>query len=124
MTGRTVKSGHALLGTMAFLVLAMLLWLASFAVLSSDLRTATSFVKDDEFDTGPLRAMSWGLTLLETGTPKETPFSCLVDVSKDRSFVITYQQLAANDYTVSVRPATSSDQWLSAAPTTFSTGKK
>ncbi len=120
MRRRAGNSGHALLGTMAFVVLMMLLWMASFAQLSGYTRVEKASYLRDAQATGPVEAMAWGLELLQTGLPPSNPYSCRMTASTGRSFVIAYTETAALKYTVTVRPALESDSELPAAPDRFS----
>ena len=123
MTRPHSPSGHILLSTMAFLVLAMILWLAAFGQIAGYGRLEkVSRIRQDRA-TQSMRALAWGLALLESGLPPTNPYSCLVtpDSGTGRQFVITFQRtsLTPRKYTVSVRPATPSDALLPLAPTYF-----
>ena len=113
------QSGHALMGTMAMLVLVMLLWLAAFGQLSSYVRVQKACQLREERSTGPARALSWGLTLLETGLPPSDPYSCRVSPSEGQTFVVTFTQTFPDGYTVTVHPAGPDDDCLPVAPAQF-----
>ena len=113
------RSGHVLLGTMTFLILAMLAWLVAFSSLSSSVRTAKLFLLRQDREHGAVRALAWGLALLETGTPSESPYSCRATVDTDRVFVITFTVPSPTTATVAVRPATTADSGVPWAPTEF-----
>ena len=119
MSTRSHRRGHVLLGTMAFLALAMLAWVAAFSALSSNLRTAKVLMIRQDREHGAIRALAWGLALLETGTPSENPYSCRVDVDSGRIYVITFNLSSPTEATVSVRPATAGDASLPLAPEEF-----
>jgi len=112
-------SGHALVGTMGFLILAMFLWAAAFAHSTGCLRTLKACQLRAD-GVRPTRALAWGLALLETGLPPETPYSCRVQPEGNSTFVLTFQETIPLQYTVTVRPATSSDASLPSAPASFS----
>lgn len=117
MTARRRHSGHVLLGTITFLVLAMLAWTATFSAISANLRTAKVILLRQERDQPAYRALAWGLALLETGSPTETPYSCRVDVGS--TYVITFTLATEAPAEVSVRPATLEDASLPWAPESF-----
>ena len=123
MTRPHSPSGHILLSTMAFLVLAMILWLAAFGQMASYGRLEKASRIRQDRATQSMRVLAWGLALLESGLPPTRPYSCLVtpDSGTGRQFVITFQRTSwtPRKYTVSVRPATSLDTLLPPAPTHF-----
>lgn len=123
MTRPHSLSGHILLSTMAFLVLAMILWLAAFGQIAGYGRIEKASRIRQDRATQSMRALAWGLALLESGLPPTNPYSCLVtpDSGTARQFVITFQRTSWTErkYTVSVRPATPSDALLPPAPTQF-----
>ena len=112
--------GHALVGTRGFLVLAVFLWLVTFAHTTGCLRVLkASQVRADDA-AGATRAMAWALTLLETGRPPTNPsYSCLVSPDGNSDYVLTFLKTSGWQYTVSVRPAVSSDNTLPRAPSRF-----
>ncbi len=74
---------------------------------------------------GQTRAMAWGLALLESGEPPQTPYACRVATNPANPtslFVITFQNTAPWEYSVNVRPATADDSGLPLAPTDFGPG--
>ena len=113
--------GHALIGTMVFIVLAMLLWAAVYAQMASALRVEKACKLRLDQAKGPVRAMAWGLSLLETGKPPCNPYSCKVsfDDQPGKEFVITFTRIEENKYKVEVRPATESDSLLPPPPSNF-----
>lgn len=119
MSTRSRRCGHVLLGTTAFLALAMLAWLAAFSTITSNLRTAKIFMVREDREHGAIRALAWGLALLETGTPSENPYSCRAEVDSDKTYVITFSLSSPTEATVSVRPATAGDIALPFAPPEF-----
>jgi hypothetical protein len=119
MSSRSHRSGHVLLGTMTFLILAMLAWLAAFSALSSNVRTARMFLLRQDHDHGAVRALAWGLALLETGDPPGSPYSCRATVDTNRTYVMTFTLTPPNQASVSVRPATAGDSTLPYAPEEF-----
>ena len=112
-------TGHALVGTMCFLVLMMLLWLAAFSHLGSYMRVEKATQTRQARDGGCTREMAWGLTLLETGLPPTNPYSCRVVPGNGQTYVIKFTSYVALRYSVSVRPATSGDNSLPNAPGKF-----
>ena len=123
MTRPRSPSGHVLLGTMVFLVLAMILWLAVFGQMAGYGRLEKASRIRQDRATQSMRALAWGLALLESGLPPTDPYSCLVtpDSGTGRQFVIAFQRTSwvQYQYTASVRPATPSDTLLPLAPTQF-----
>lgn len=119
MSTRPHRSGHVLLGTMTFLVLAMLAWVMTFSAVNANLRTAKAFVVRQDREHGALRALAWGLALIETGTPTENPYSCRAAVDTDKTYVITFTLASPTEATVSVRPTTADDATLPWAPEEF-----
>jgi len=119
MTAPLHRRGHVLLGTMTFLVLAMLAWLAAFSAMASNLRTAKLFKVRGDREHGAIRALAWGLALLESGNPPDTPYSCKVNVDTGRTYVITFSLASPPQATVTVRPATVDDVSLPSAPEEF-----
>ena len=113
------SSGHALVGTMGFLILAMFLWAAAFAHATSCVRTLKACQLRAEADR-PTRTLAWGLALLETGLPPADPYSCRVQPDGNSEFVLTFQETLPLQYAVTVRPATTSDASLPQAPASFS----
>ena len=121
MTRPRRQSGHALVGTMASLVLMMLLSMAAFEHLSGYLRVEKACQVRHDRATGQTQALAWGLALLETGVPPSNPYSCRVtpDLDPTRVFVVTFSVTAPLEYSVSARPANAQDGSLPVAPTTF-----
>ena len=113
-------SGHALVSTMGFLILAMLLWAAAFSHATGCMRTLKACqLRADAVR--PTRALAWGLALLETGRPPLTPspYSCLAQVDSNTDYVLTFQKTTTLHFTVSVRPAVPGDSGLPRAPYRF-----
>jgi hypothetical protein len=121
MTTLHRPSGHALLGTMASLVLMMLLWIAAFGHLSGYLRAEKEVQARQDRITNPTRAMAWAFKLLETGTPPSTPYSCRMGPDSDpaHEFVATFQRLWPHRWSVSIRPSGPADSTLPLAPESF-----
>ena len=115
------KSGYTLTGVIIFLVLVMLLWEGTLSQIGSYLRTEKAFrIRQTEKD-GFTHALAWALTLLETGLPPESNYSCLMPSPIDSNdiFVTTFVKTAGIHYSINVRPATQLDMWLQEAPETF-----
>ncbi len=98
------------------------MWLGVVKQIGTYLRIEKSFQQQQNYYDGCVRALSWGVTLLETGLPPANPYSCTVQVGSDssQSFVITFEQTADLNYTVTARPADTGDFALPAAPENFS----
>ena len=113
--------GHALIGTMVFIVLAMLLWAAVYAQMASALRIEKACKLRLDQAKGPVRAMAWGLSLLETGKPPCNPYSCKVSFNGQPGlgYVITFTKIEEDKYKVDVRSATESDSLLPSPPPNF-----
>jgi hypothetical protein len=120
MTALHRPSGHALLGTMASLVLMMFLWTAAFGHLSGYLRAEKEVQARQDRITNPTRAMAWAFKLLETGKPT-SPYSCRMRPDSDpaHEFVATFQRLWPHRWSVSIRPAGPGDVTLPLAPSSF-----
>ena len=111
--------GHALLGTMAFLVLAMLMWLAAFAHVGGYIRVEKACQLRNARSDGPTRAMAWGLTLLEGGVPPSNPYSCRMAVNSGLTYVVTFNESPQWTFAVTARLAGPADGQLPAAPAQF-----
>jgi len=106
---------------MVFVVLAMLLWAAVYSQMASSLRVEKACQLRLDQARGPIRAMAWGLSLLETGKPPWNPYSCKVNVDEqsELQYVITFTKIEENKYKIEVRPATESDSLLPPPPSNF-----
>ena len=124
MTGRRRQNGHSLAGTMVFLILAMLLWMAVHRQTAGHLRAEKACRLRLENSTGPRRAAATALSLLETGEPALAPgewYRCRVLLA-DGAYVVTYTRTGTDPltYSVHVRPRTSAfDDIWPVAPETF-----
>ena len=123
MTARRRRSGHALLAVTAFLAIAMLLWLAAFASLSSNVRAAKALQIQGDRDDGATRALAWALTLLETGYPPGDEYACRATLDSGPAFVFSYERMYEDTFDVSVRPAEAADASLPRVPTRFNSGE-
>lgn len=122
MNPRPHNRGHALVGTMGFLVLMMLLWLAAFTQLSSYLRVQKASQVGQARVTGPMQAMATGLALLETGLPNKSPYSCQFLPASGQTCVITFTVVSSSSVNLTARFATSADTTLPKTPTSFAKG--
>jgi len=115
------NSGHALFGTLVFLLIVMILWLGVARQVATCARIEKNFQSQQSYYDSSIRALSWGLALLETGIPPSDPYSCKMLVGQDNSqtFVVTFTKLTDLNYTVTARPAELSDELLPSAPDTF-----
>lgn len=106
---------------MVFLLIVMIMWLGVTRQIGMYLRMEKAFQSQQVYYDGSVRAISWGLTLLETGLPPSDPYSCTVQVGRDGSlpFVITFEEVAPLNYRVTTRPADGGDYSLPQAPETF-----
>lgn len=114
-------TGYALAGTMMCILIITIMWLGVVKQIGSYLRIEKSFQQQQDYYDGCICALSWGLTLLETGLPPANPYSCTVHVGRDGSqlFVITFEETTSLNYTVTTRPADSGDFSLPPAPENF-----
>lgn len=119
MKRRPRRSGHALVGTMGFLTLAMLLWLVTQGQMANSLRTAKAVQERQIAAQGPTRAMAWGLALLETGLPPADPYCCKMTPAPGEDYVMTIARTTNGEYAIAVRPLDPNDGPLPAAPPTF-----
>ncbi len=117
------QTGYALAGTMMCILIITIMWLGVVKQIGSYLRIEKSFQQQQDYYDGCVRALSWGLTLLETGLPPTNPYSCTVQVGRDgtQSFVITFEETTPLNFSVSTRPANSGDFALPPAPENFNT---
>jgi Tfp pilus assembly protein PilX len=124
MTKICKQKGNALAGTMMFLLLVMIMWLGVTRQMATYMRMEKNFQTQKEFNDGPVRAMSWALTLLETGNPPATPgnpYSCTLQAGSGslHTYVITYEETSHDNYRITARPAVSGDESLPVVPQTF-----
>ena len=114
-------SGHALFGTMMFLLIVMILWLGVMRQVATCTRIEKNFQSQQSYYDSCIRSLSWGLALLETGIPPSDPYSCKMQVGEDDSqtFVVTFTKISELNYAVEARPAGLSDELLPSAPETF-----
>jgi len=121
MKNHCKKSGYTLTGVIIFLVFVMLLWEGTLSQIGSYLRTEKAFRIRQNQNDGFTHALAWALTLLETGLPPESNYSCLISSPTDSNdiFVMTFINTAGIHYSIDVRPATQLDMWLDEAPETF-----
>ncbi len=123
MKRRPNRSGHALVGTMGFLTLAMLLWLVTQGQMASSLRTAKAVQLRQITAQGPTRAMAWGLALLGTGLPPSDPYNCKMTPSPGEDYVLTVATTPSGEYNIIVRPFDPNDGPMPTAPATFGSAK-
>ncbi len=121
MTSGAGRRGHALIGTMIFLVLGMLLWTAAHHKIAGYLRVEKTHETREERSVNPKRAMAWSLALLETGLPPEDPYACRMvpNAETGKTYVATFTAVDTLKYSISIRPATEDDVALPLAPETF-----
>ena len=114
-------NGYALAGTMMFLLIVMIMWLGVTRQIGIYLRMEKNFQSQRLYNDTALRALSWGLSLLETGLPPGNPYSCRMQVGQDslQTFVVTFEEISALNYRATARPAESGDESLPEAPDTF-----
>jgi hypothetical protein len=104
VTARPRRTGHALVGTMIFLVLSMLLWAASYQQAASQLRVESALRVRTERADRIKKATAWGLDLLETGEPPLTPglwHRCRV-VLDGQTYLVTYLRTDSDPLTYAV----------------------
>jgi hypothetical protein len=123
MKNRCRHNGHALAGTIMFLLIVMIMWLGVTRQIGTYLRMEKNFQSQRLYNDIALRALSWGLTLLETGKPSTNPYSCRMQVGRDslQTYVVTFEEIPpdSNNYKVITRPADSGDSFLPEVPDTF-----
>jgi hypothetical protein len=121
MKNRCRHTGHALAGTMMFLLIAMIMWLSVTRQLGTYLRMEKSSQSLQLYNDTTIRALSWGLTLLETGLPPSNPYSCKMRVGRNslQTFVVSFIRTSNLHYTVTARPADGGDDSLPEAPENF-----
>lgn len=114
-------NGYALAGTMMFLLIVMIMWLGVTRQIGTYLRMEKNFQSQRLYNDTALRALSWGLSLLETGLPPSNPYSCRMQVGQDslQTFVVTFEEISALNYRATARLAESGDESLPEAPDTF-----
>ena len=126
MTGRRSRHGHALLGTMAFLILIMLLWTVIFAHLGGYMRVTKAGLARHDRITGQTRAMAWGLAMLEIRRaapgPLRLPRRARCGQPDAASSSSPTSRIAPWQYSVNVRPAGPDDGELPLVPADFGPG--
>ena len=108
------RTGHALVGTMIFLVLAMLLWTASYQQVACQLRVEKSLKVRTERADQLKKAAAWGLSLLETGKPSlglDHDYACRMIIDGE-TLVARFLRTDTDRYEVHVRFRTSEDDDL------------
>lgn len=127
------RKGYALIGAMMFLLLVTIMWLSVTRLMAANLRMEKHLKAQKEYYDGSIRALSWGLTLCQTGRPTgvttSTSKSWKVRVGADglQTYVIKYERIPPTsmgfwpvyNYRVTTRPATGADAALPWAPTHF-----
>lgn len=117
------KKGFALIGTMIFLMLVLIMWMSVPRLTATNLRMAKYLTTDKEYNESALRAVSWGLTLLETGHPSGSSYSCRMKLNPTTTYVVTYTRTqkigGSRHYIVTARPAAGTDSSLPPAPSHF-----
>jgi hypothetical protein len=118
-TGR--NKGHTLAAVIVFLLLVTLLWRGSLSQQGSYFRIEKACRVQQAGRDGSIHSLAWALTLLETGLPPKSRYSCLMvsPVDANEIFVATFAQRGRIDYTVDIRLATAKDASLPMAPKTF-----
>ena len=116
------RTGHALISTMAFVAISSIVCVTAFHRMDTAIRTETA--SQSRMSTvGPSAyALAWGLSLLETGEPPQTPtYVCQAEVVPDTPYVMTFQRTSEDplNYHLDVRPATEDDVDIPEAPETF-----
>lgn len=115
------NTGFTLAGVIVFLILATLVCEGALRQLASYLRVEKLCRIQMSDRTGYTHSLAWSLTLLETGEPPESPYSCRMvsPVDPNDVFVATFVNTAGIHYSIDVRPATQQDSSLPLAPETF-----
>lgn len=114
-------NGYALAGTLVFLLIVMIMWVGVTRQIGTCLRMEKNFQSQGLYNDTAGRALSWSLSLLETGLPPNNPYSCRMQVGRDslQTFVVTFTEISALNYTVTARPANDGDSFLPQVPDTF-----
>ncbi len=111
--------GYALIGAMMFLLIVMIMWLGVTRQMGTYLRMEKNLqLQKSYYDDSRIRALAWGLTLLETGYPPTAPYSCKMWVGQTR-FVLTFAKTSGYRYIVTARSFGSGDISQPNAPSTF-----
>ena len=116
---RARRSGHALVGTMGFVTLAMFFWLVAFTQTDGQLRLGKSSQVRQDYSVGEARALAWAAALLETGAPPTNPYSCRMSPDLTRTLVATFKKTGEREYEISIRNAQPEDSSLPTAPSKF-----
>ncbi|MFA5293680.1 MAG: hypothetical protein WC496_11705 [Phycisphaerae bacterium] len=126
--------GYALAGTMMFLLLVLIMWMGVTRQMGTNLRLEKHLQAQKTYYDGSVRALSWALTLSETGYPytgfASKSYWVPVGEDGDEKYVITYTRKSdyftlfpfkwLYNYTVTVRPfVAGSDDGIQRAPNTF-----
>ena len=122
MTCAPRRGGHALVGTMIFLVLVMMLWAAAYQQTASHVRAEKTLRVRAEKADSVKRAMAWCLSLLETGRPNVglgQEYRCLMAVDGDE-YVAIFTRTDTSKYDIRIRPKVYwYDDWWPVAPESF-----
>ena len=115
------NNGHTLAAVIVFLLLVTLLWRGSLSQQGSYFRVEKACLVQQANRDGCIHSLAWALTLLETGSPPKSRYSCLMvsPVDANEIFVATFTKGGGNSYTVNIRLATPKDTSLPVAPETF-----
>jgi hypothetical protein len=118
---RREHTGYALVGTMIFLLVATIMWLSVTRQIGTHLRMEKNNQSLQLYNDTALRALSWGLALMETGLPPSNPYACKMLIGRDelQMFVVEIRRNASLRYTLTARPAVSGDELLPDAPYSF-----
>ncbi|MBN1787229.1 MAG: hypothetical protein JW806_02410 [Sedimentisphaerales bacterium] len=121
MRSRRRNTGYALVGTMIFLLIAMMMWLSVTRQIGTHLRIEKNSQSLQSYNDTILRALSWGLALLETGEPPSNPYSCRMMVGRTGLdiCVVEFRRTANLRYRLTARPAVGGDESLPIAPYSF-----
>ncbi len=115
------QTGHALIGTTVFVMLSSIMAATILTQVDGAIRTETASQTRMNYVGPSAYAMAWGLSLLETGQPPQTPYDCKAEVLPDIIYVLSFERTQADPltYDLSVRPVTDDDEDLPDVPETF-----
>jgi len=106
VSATATRRGHALVGTMIFLVLGMMLWAAVYQETAGHLRAEKVLRVHRENALGVKRAMAWSLALLETGKPPVGvghTYACRMVVEGEQ-YVAVFTRIDVDVFQIHVRP--------------------
>lgn len=119
-SGASRRKGYALAGAIIFLLLVMIMWLGVSRELMANINIEENFQSQKSYYNGNMRALAWGLTLLQTGYPNGDEYSCKVVLEDNQEYVINFKKTTGHNYEVTARSLVAGqDDDVPSAPDSF-----